>query len=328
MGDVGGSMHHSGAPARPGHLDRALARVAARQHGVVSRQQVEALGLGRGALARRIESGRLHRLHRGVYAFGHAALRVEGRWLAAVLAGGPGAVLSHRDAAALWELRSDGRALIDVTTPARTRERIAGVTLHRTRRLAPEEVTVLRGVPVTTVSRTLLDLAEAVPKRQVERAFDQADVLGLLDAAEIAVTLARNPGRRGLVALDELLRAHDRHPTLTRSELEERFLALVRQAALPEPEINVPLGRYIADFLWREPRLVVETDGRAYHTTRAAIERDRRRDADLLVAGYRTFRVMNRQVVASPAWVIDRLSRLLGERPRVGRRPRSARRPR
>jgi Transcriptional regulator, AbiEi antitoxin/Protein of unknown function (DUF559) len=301
----------SAPPPGDGAADRTIARIAARQHGVISLLQLKALGLTSSGVRRRVAAGRLHRMHRGVYAVGHPRLTVKGRWMAAVLAGGPGAVLSHRDAAALWRIRKSARAAIDVTTPRRGGRSLSGIEVHRTRYLPPEDVTEIDGIPCTTLARTLLDLAEVVDRRQVERACDEAEVLRLLDASALDAVLSRARGRRGVPVLRAILDEHAIGETVTRSEMEERFLALCDRAGLPRPEVNawIALGgaHAQADFLWREQRLIVETDGRAAHGTRRAFERDRRRDQRLMLAGWRVIRVTWRQLTREP----EELARVL-----------------
>ncbi len=224
-------------------------------------------------------------------------------------------MLSHRDAAHLWELRRDNRARIDVTAP-RGRGPRPGIDVHRTRRLHPPETTTRRAIPVTSVARTLLDLAEVLSPRQLERVVDEADVLRLLDMREIDATMQRNRGRHGLGPLPAALDTHrgDQAPTLTRSELEERFLVLIRAAGLPEAEVNVQVTGFTVDFLWRRERVVAETDGRAFHTTRSAIDRDRRRDARLAAAGYQVLRFGWHDVTADATAVVATLAAVLAQR--------------
>ena len=178
---------------------------------------------------------------------------------------------------------------------------LSGIDVHRTRRLLPQDATNVEGIPCTTVARTLLDLAEVVNRRQVERACDQADVERLLDATALEAVLSRAHGRRGSPVLRAILDEHAIGQTVTRSEMEERFLAICNRAGLPRPEVNVWIalphgGHAQADFLWREHRLIVETDGRAAHGTRRAFEHDRRRDQRLVLAGWRVIRVTWRQL--------------------------------
>jgi very-short-patch-repair endonuclease len=261
------------------------------QWGVVSLAQLRALGFGYGAIKHRVAVGRLHRLHRGVYAVGHRALRREGRWLAAVLACGPGAVLSHRSAAAHWGLLATSQARIDVTAP-RSRDGTGGIRVHRARSLDDRDTTAHEGIPITTVARTLLDLAATVRPDRLERAYAQALHLRLYDHRAIAALLARTNGHRGKSALAH---ATARDPKWTRNRFEARFLQLIRDNSLPEPLVNHVLdapdhGHCEVDFYWPKQRLIVETDGWETHGTRAAFEADRAKDAALTAAGQRVVR--------------------------------------
>jgi very-short-patch-repair endonuclease len=291
-------------------LDGAIAELAERQHGVVSRTQLMQLGLGRRAIGHRIECGRLHPLHRGVYGVGHPKPSKEGRWLAAVLAGGPQAVLSHHSAAALWGIRPTSRTRIDVTRPYGGR-RIAAIQFHRSS-VPADERTVRGGIPVTTLARTLFDLAAEVPERAVERAINEAEVLHLWDEVALDQLLARYPRRPGARAVRQALAGRAAGATRTRTELEERFLSLLARDGLPRPEVNVILNGYEVDFLWRERGLAVEVDGRAAHATAAAFESDRERDRVLQVAGWRVIRITWRQLNRTPDKVATDLRRLLG----------------
>lgn len=282
--------------------ERALADLASRQGGVVSRAQLVAIGMSNAGVARRVRAGRLIRLQRGVYAVGHLALRTEGRLLAAALACGDGAVVSHRSAAHLWGLRPSSRSKVDVTTPYSGRRQLRGIHLHRTVRLDPTEVTAVDGVPVTAVGRTLADLAAVVRRRELERAIERADALELLDVGALMRSARR---RRGAPAIAAILDAWA--PAPTRSELEARLLDLVTNAGLPAPRVNARVHGLEVDLLWRAERVVVEADGHAYHASRAAIERDRRRDAVLARRGYRVLRFTWRQVTSRPHEVIAAL---------------------
>jgi very-short-patch-repair endonuclease len=271
--------------------DKAVAELARLQWGVASLAQLRAAGLSYEAVRSRVRAGRLHRLHHGVYAVGHTVLRREGRWLAAVLACGEGAVLSHRSAAAHWGLLPSDATRIDVTAP-RTRGGDAKVRLHRSRSLIARDTDTHQGIPITSLARTLLDLAATVRPDRLERALAQAQRLQLYDHSAVTDLLARANGHRGKRALAEAT-AHD--PKLTASDWEIRLLKLVRAAALPEPLVNLPLdapdyGQCRPDFHWPAHRLIVETDGWATHRTRAAFERDRAKDAALTAAGYRVVR--------------------------------------
>ena len=286
------------------------------QHGIVSIGQLRALGLTPWAITRRVAAGHLHPLHRGVYAVGHTAIGRHGRWLSAVLACGPGAALSHRDAGMLSGLPGALRGRIDVTTPRRGRGARPGIELHRVRALAPQDVTVREGIPVTTIARTLVDLADVLSIRDLQRAFHEAEVLRLLDARAVTQAAKRVIGRPGLHRIDALIE----HPAAPlRSELERRFLTLCHTAGLPTPEVNSTIhaaGRSIeVDFHWPAQRLVVETDGAAAHATRRAFEEDRRRDVELTIAGLRVVRFTWRRITDTPGEVGAALAALLSPTP-------------
>ncbi len=219
-------------------IDARIARLADRQHGVVARRQLVDIGVGNRAIGDRLAGARLIPLHRGVYAVGHRQLRREGRWLAAVLAAGPGAVLSHLDAAALHGIRSmpEGRK-VTVSTPAHARE-IDGIWLKARRALTPEDRAVVRGIPVTSPARTLVDLAPMLTAGQLAATLGEADRRGLLDVAAATGALRRARGRHGQGhrRLRAALDAHEQHgAVLSRSELETRFLDLAITAGLPRP---------------------------------------------------------------------------------------------
>jgi very-short-patch-repair endonuclease len=290
--------------------DLRLAALAGRQHGVVAHAQLIKLGLPNHAIFERARRGRLHRIHRGVYAVGHRSLTRDAGWMAAVLAGAPGAVLRHHSAALLWRLRDRGPSGIDVTAPGRRRPR-QGIRFHRTR-LPPDEVTVHHGIPVTTVPRTLLDQAASLTTRGLERAINEADALGLTDPLSLPDLLARHPRTAGAAAARHALRARASGDTVTRSKLEERFLALLRRHPdLPWPSFNKHVGEYEVDLQWPDRRLAAELDGRATHLTPLAFETDRERDRRLAVAGWRVVRITWRQVTETPAALIADLRALL-----------------
>jgi hypothetical protein len=321
-GDIDHEMHGECRPGGPSPGDRKIAELAEGQHGVVARRQLVALGFGRGAIDHRVAGGRLHPLHRGVYAVGHPRLTARGLWMAAVLACGPGALLSHRSAAALWGLQSSAASRIDVTTPGRRGRGRPGIVLHRVGRLHDEDRLSRDGIPVTTVARTLLDLAESVSPDQLGRAFEEAERLRFLDLQALHSVRDRSPGRQGLRALSILL-ADGREPLEVRSGLERRFVELCREANLPLPALNTAVAGHEVDALWPRQRLIVELDGYAFHRTRAAFERDPARDLDLQLAGYRVLRITSRRLdrerAAVPAAVqsllatqIERSAQFLG----------------
>jgi hypothetical protein len=271
--------------------DRALAELAAVQHGVVGREQLLALGFDRNAIRRRLQSGRLHRLYRGVYAVGHMVLSRNGAYLAAVLACGPQAVLSHRSAAALWGLRLSDAPRIDVTVPRTSGVRTTHAMVVHRPLLTPDPMTH-DGIPVTTPGRTLADLALALPRRQLEKAVEAAERLRLhVDVDD------DHPGAR---RLRDVLGSDI---AFTRSELEDAFLELCDRHGIPRPLVNSIQEGIEVDFCWPEARLIVETDGHAHHGTRAAFERDRARDALLTALGWRVMRFTARQVRRGPSRV-------------------------
>jgi hypothetical protein len=288
-------------------LDGAVAELARRQHGVVSRAQLVALGLGADAVDWRVRRRRLHRVHKAVYAVGHEGLTQRGRFMAAVLACGEGAALSHFSAAVLWEILADRKWPIHVTAAAR--RRVPGVRVHRGR-LQGERVR-RDGVVVTTPARTLIDLADVAPRRLLERAIDEAEYLRLDTAG-----LAPRHGRSGRRVLASVLEVHTAGSTRTRSELEEMFLGLCERHQIPHPEVNVGIEGHECDFVWREQRLIVETDGGAAHGTRRAREWDRVRDAELLLAGWRVIRVTWMRLLNAPDEVAAQVAGALTQVPR------------
>jgi very-short-patch-repair endonuclease len=302
-----------GRELQPPRVDMALAALAARQHGVVSSAQLLTLGLDTRAVHHRAATGRLHRIHRGVYAVGHESLSFDARRMAAVLACGDEALLSHRSAAAAWGLRETSRARWDITTPRRGRRSLPGMDLHTARSLAPDDATVLRGIPITSVPRTLVDLAAVLSADALERVVHQAEVLRLLDVAAVGAVLARSAGRRGTGRLRVLLAQPSPGPT--RSALEERFLGVIRAARLPTPRLNAHVATAESlvevDVLWPRHRVIVELDGAAAHQTRGAFQADRRRDAALAAEGYVVVRLTWQRVTRERGDVVRQLRRLL-----------------
>jgi very-short-patch-repair endonuclease len=287
--------------------DEAVARLAERQYGVVARSQLLALGLGADAIDHRLQRRRLHPLHRGVYAVGQRQLRREAHWMAAVLACGPGAVLSYLAGGAHWQLVRD-RGPCDVTAPSARRSR-SGIRVHEAE-LPADEMTVHHGIPITTVPRTLFDLAAVIPQRQLERAINEAEVLHLWDELSLDHLLRRYPRHKGNRAVRAALQKRREGSSATKSDLEEMFLALTDAAGIPRPEINAMVEGFEVDAVWRDAHLVVELDGRDTHGTAAAFERDRERDRALQVAGWRPVRITHRQLRDTPRAVVDDLRRL------------------
>jgi very-short-patch-repair endonuclease len=290
--------------------DLNIARIAAGQHGVVASRQLEAAGVGKNAITKRVRNGQLHRLHRGVYAVGHRGLSLEGRWMAAVLACGPGAVLSYMSAAALWGLLRPEAGPIDVSLPSQSgRSRREGLRIHRCASLAVAAeseggagswdeawsserearatlVTVRRGIPVTTVARIVHDLERTAAPHLVRRATRQAQLAGF--------TL----GTEGIRAR-------------TRSDLEDDFLAFCRRHRIPSPAVNVKVGRWTVDFLWPRQRLVVETDFYNTHRGSVAFEDDHQRDLELRRIGYAVHRYTGAQLRGHPAEIAAELGEVL-----------------
>jgi very-short-patch-repair endonuclease len=282
-------------------------------YGVASRRELLAAGHASTAIQARIEAGRYLRLYDGVYAIGHADLTVAGRRRAIVLACGERALLSHRSAASAWGLRSDGGATWEVTVRKASRlAPNAPVRVYRHPSLRADEVTALGGIPITTVARTLLDLAAVVPSHQLRRAIEAAEQQQLLDLASLHRTLAahvRRPGRRRLLALLDDLERHGIERT--RSDVEAAFLKLCLDHHLPRPQVNQTVSGREHDFTWPDQRLVVEIDGYAYHRTRAAFQTDRARDRALLTSGWRVARFTASEVLTDPVAVADELRGLL-----------------
>ena len=312
MADVVHSVHLCGASDAP--REAAIAQVATRQHGVIARSQLAALGLGRGAIARRVETQRLHRIHRGIYALGHSHLDELGRVFAAVLACGDGAFASHRTAARLWGFwRGAPSGGSEVTIAERRLAGERGVIVHRARSMHPDDHALRYRIPVTSVARTLLDLAEVVSAQQVRRAAEDAERLRLFDLVALRSCWERNRGRHGLGNLAALLSEFDRSPPDSRSELERTFVELCRSAGLPAPATNVSVAGLEVDALWPQERLVVELDGYAFHRSRSAFERDRLRDVQLQLAGHRVIRVTFRRLVDDPKGVVHVVRSLLAQ---------------
>jgi very-short-patch-repair endonuclease len=285
---------------------------AERQWGVVSRSQLLDLGISGAAIATWRRRRRLQVVYRGVYSVGHTALRPEGHRLAAVLACGPGAVLSHRTAAAHWGLLRTDQTRIDVTAP-RGRHGAPGIRLHRSRSLDAQDTTHHQGIPSTTVHRTLLDLAATARPSELERALAQSERLQLYDHRAMQATIARNNGHKGTQVLAQ---ATSRKPKWTQNEWEAEFLDLIRKAGLPEPETNdafhVPdYGLCEPDFHWPRHRVIVETDGFETHGTRQAFRNDRAKDAALTAAGHSILRFTRDD---APALALRRLRAVLARR--------------
>ncbi len=267
--------------------DFRVVELARRQHAVASTEELLGLGISPAGITRRLQSGRLHRLHRGVYAIGHSELSQKGAWLAAVKACGRGASLSHQSAACLWSLLPDYRGPTHVTVPGTAgKHQRMGIVLHRSPTLTRRDWMFRDAIAVTNPRRTLRDLHRVLPRDQWEDATDRARSLHL-----------------------PIGNVGESEPT--RSRLERRMLALCRRHRLPKPEVNVRAGPYTADFLWRPQHLVVEADSFEHHGERTAFEADRARDAHLATLGYRVIRVTWRQLSDDPAGIAATLRAVL-----------------
>jgi very-short-patch-repair endonuclease len=293
-----------------------IAGLADEQHGVVTRQQLVALELHPRAIDRRIDAGSLHVLFRGVYAVGDHALPPLGHLAAAVYATGGEPVADRRSAAALHSLRHyDGEPEVTARPGTKAHD---GIRMRQSI-LQPDEITVVQGIAVTTVARTLLDLGSFGPD-MVDRALRQAEFLRVFDLVEVSRLLDRYPRRRGTAQLRRAIRAFADSDVRTRSEMEDRFHALVLDANLPRPEANgtVALGEITieADAVWRDAKVIVELDGRQAHTTRHAFEADRERDRLAALAGWVVVRITWRQLHDQPKRIMRDLRRLLRARQR------------
>ena len=294
------------SPAR--ERDRAIAELAKRQHGVVARRQLLALGMSERAIDGRV-GAQLHPVFRGVFVFGPRRISRKGRWMAAVLAAGEGALLSHRSAARLWRLLPLATERIEVVCPPGRVVHRKGI-VSRQHGLRDDEWLEYEGIPVTSPFRTIFDLAAIVEMRELERAFHEAEAREVTDHVSLPILLERYPGRRGSRKLQALLEA--RGPIgLTRNEFEEAFVALVDRHGLLRPRMNADLairGRFFEiDALWERERLAVELDSRGIHGTRKKFESDRLRDRILIAEGWRTMRVTWRQLQEEPEEIAEDL---------------------
>ena len=298
--------------------DSDLAELARKQHGVVSiRQLLGPLGYSRSAVSRARAAGRLHRLYRGVYAVGHTRLTAYGECLAAMLACGPGSLLSHGSAAWLWGIsRILPRPL--AVTASSPRHGRAPIAVHCARGLRDQDRALVQNIPVTSLSRTLLDYAAAVPRARLDKGIERAEELRLLDLRAVDELLGRTVGHHGHGRLREALALY-RPPPFTRSGMERRFLDLVAEAGLPKPVTGYNELGHELDVYWPEQGLVVELDLYETHGTRAAFERDRLRQEDLLLEEIRTDRVTGPRLATEPQRVIARVARLLAQGERRGR---------
>jgi Transcriptional regulator, AbiEi antitoxin/Protein of unknown function (DUF559) len=280
-------------------------RLARRQHGLVTRADLIGLGFTRKGIEQRLATGRLHPVARGVYAVGWPQLTRERRWMAAVLACGAGANLSHRSAGALWKIATERGSRVDVSSRLRRRHRRDWIRARTRPTLRPEDLTTRSGIPVTTPVRTLLDLAAELGPLPLERAVNEADKRNLIDPVALRAALAGYSGEPGVRALRKLL---DRDTfQLSDSDLEILFRPIAAAAGLPPPLGKRIVNGFEVDFHWPDLSLVVETDGLLYHRTPSAQARDRIRDQTHTASGLTTLRFTHRQVKYEPAYVTETL---------------------
>ena len=289
------------------HPDARAVRLASVQRGATSGEQLRIVGFSRAAVGHRIKVGRLHRLHLGVFAVGRPDLDALGAETAALLACGPGTVLSHRSAAALWGFAEPPAGVVDVATSGNAGRGRDGIVNHRTS-LSPSEIRTKDHLRVTSPARTLLSLAGAADEPELERMVGEAARRNLTTSAELVQTVGAHPGHRGAARLRRVLEGG---PTFTRSEAERRMLALIRAARLPAPDVNSRVAGHEVDFAWPDRRLVLEVDGYAFHASRSAVEKDRDREVDLDAAGFEVLRCTWRQITAEPEALLVRLARRL-----------------
>ncbi len=273
----------------------------------MSAAQLLELGLPRTAIQVRVRNGRLHLVHRGVYAVGHDALSLEGRFMAATLACGPRSWLGYRACAGHWEIMQwdDDAYLIEVVVEGTAGRSRPGLRIHRTRRLDARDVTRHRAIRVTTPARTLLDLADVLPDKGLRRAVRQAQALQLTGVRQIADVLTRAQGRRGASRLAELIADG---PTPTRSDLEDLVLGVIAAGGLQRPDINRRLGRVYPDLRWPEQRLTVECDSTTWHDGKLARDDDAERQARLEADGERVLRVTWQQALKNPEQTVARIA--------------------
>jgi hypothetical protein len=273
-----------------------------RQHGVISREQLRRLGLTDDAIKHRLAVGGLHRVRRGVFAVGVPDLTSHRRWMAAVLACGDGAVLSHSSAASLWRIGPQQRSVVELSLPSLSHREVSDLRIHRRPSLRPRDTTVEYGIPVTTPIRTLIDMALRLDQPGVERMINEADKYNLTNPPQLRRELDDRAGEPGVAALRHIL---DRRTfRLTKEELERRFLPLAAKAGLPVPLTGQVVNEFEVDFYWPDLGLVVETDGLRYHRTPAEQARDRLRDQAHTAAGLTQLRFTHEQVRYEPEYVV------------------------
>jgi very-short-patch-repair endonuclease len=291
-----------------GTREARIAAIASRQRGFVALRQLLAAGLDYHAIRRRVRNGQLIPVHPGVFSVGHLPPGDLAAETVALLAVRWGAALAWFSAASLWDLAITGDGDVHLVVPGSGGGAPEGCRLHRSRTLGPRDLRVRRGVPVTSPARALLDVAPAASERELERGFDRALVAGTMYPSDVAELLARVGKHAGVPLIRELLH-RARGTTVTRSDAEELFLALIRNAGLPEPEVNVMVAGFEVDFLWRSQRLVVEVDSFGFHSTQRRFEGDHRKEAVVRAAGFEVLRFTYWQIESEPLVVVAGVAR-------------------
>jgi len=271
--------------------EHGIAALAARQHGRVATEQLRSLGFGQDAIDYRVALGKLHPVHRNVYAVGALDDGATGRWMAATLAGGPCALLSHCSAGGLWDIRPDHRTRADITVPGSARRhRESGVVCHRMRSMHPDDLARVDGIPVTSLPLTLLHLAGWLARPEVERVLVRAARKKEFDLDLALALCARSHGRPGVRLLREIINRDLSSELRTLSELEVRFLQLCRRYGITMPDVNRDVESFMVDAMWHAERVIVELDGYEFHELPRDLRRDNARNRRLVVAGYRVVR--------------------------------------
>ena len=293
---------------------RMIRELAECQHGVIARRQLLALGLGERLNQPRVEAGLLIPVFQGVFAVGHQRLSQKRRWMAAVLASGPRAVLSHGSAMGLWGLRGSWGSVEVLRRAGGPRQRRDGIKVHQTRQLPLDHITTECGIPVTTIERAMLDMSDCLHEKELERALVAADRSGGINWPRLQRMVSGWRGKRGIGRLRRVAMEVDPRAVDTRSSLEVDFLALCREFAVPLPQVNVLVNGKLVDFLWSAERVIVETDGYAYHRDRPAFENDHERTVALTAVGYEVHRATYRMLTWNPGPFMNLVRRSLRQR--------------
>ncbi len=294
----------------------AIAWVGARQLGLITVAQLNAAGVGRGSIARRVANGQLHQVFRGVYLVGHPVPLPGALELAGVLACGEGTLVSHHSAARLWGLVKASPGEVEVTVIGRDCRSRDGLRVHAVKRLGAPDRGRRLGIPITSAARTVIDVSATVGYEEAEHVIAEACALKLTSEPQLLAAANRVSNRAGVARIRSIL-GQSGGPRRTRSDGERALLGLIRAARLPDPATDVPLLGFTADFLWPEQRLIVELDSYPAHGHRAAFERDHRRDVIHRDAGYEVLRFTGRQLEHDPFYVLAVIARALDRRSRT-----------